>query len=101
MRQAPLRDVVEIREMTGPRGGTRHVMKLSCGCLVWGGRPRKQVRCVGCWWEGVGELCGAPGPQPGDRCLLEPGHDAGARAGIVVHATYRTQRTRVTWQERR
>ena len=49
--KAPKRDVVEIREMTGPRGGKKFVMKLSCGCLIWGGRARKSVPCVPCWWN--------------------------------------------------
>lgn len=47
----PLRDVVEIRETTGPRGGRRYVMRLECGCLIWGGRPRKRAQCLPCWWE--------------------------------------------------
>lgn len=32
------------------------VMKLECGHLIWqsGTRtPRKSVRCVPCWWDGV------------------------------------------------
>lgn len=49
--KAALRDVVKIRELPGPRGGTKYVMELSCGCLVWESRPRQQVRCIPCWWK--------------------------------------------------
>lgn len=48
---AALRDVVKIRELRGPRGGTKYVMELSCGCLAWQNRPRQQVRCIPCWWK--------------------------------------------------
>ncbi len=51
MSQAPLRDVVKIREMEGPRGGKKYVMQLSCGCLVWGRVPKTKLRCVPCWWH--------------------------------------------------
>ncbi|MCG8421375.1 MAG: hypothetical protein MJE77_25940 [Proteobacteria bacterium] len=49
--KAPWRDVVEIREMEGERGGTLYVMQLSCGCLIWGRRARRRVRCIPCWWR--------------------------------------------------
>jgi hypothetical protein len=50
---APLRDVVEVRELSGPKGGLVFVHQLSCGCLVWQRRkrPAKQLRCVACWWR--------------------------------------------------
>ena len=50
---APLRDVVEIRELDGPKGGVTLVMKLECGHLIWKRlkRPPKRLRCVVCWWD--------------------------------------------------
>lgn len=49
--RAPLRDVVEVRELEGERGGIIYVMQLECGCLIWQRKPRKSVRCVPCWWK--------------------------------------------------
>lgn len=49
--QAQLRAVVKIRELLGPNGGTKYVMKLSCGCLVCKSTPHKRVRCIPCWWN--------------------------------------------------
>ena len=50
---APLKDVVEIRELDGPKGCKQLVMKLECGHMVWKtlSRPPKQQRCVCCWWD--------------------------------------------------
>lgn len=50
---APRRDVVEVREFMGPRGGITFVMKLACGHIIWQRRkqPAKESRCVMCWWD--------------------------------------------------
>jgi hypothetical protein len=51
MADAPLRDVVEVIDLKGPRGGTILVMHLSCGHALWRRvkRPPMQTRCVTCW----------------------------------------------------
>ena len=53
MLKIPQCEVIEVREVEGPRGGKMLVMKLACGNLIWQQRkyPPKQVRCVPCWWE--------------------------------------------------
>lgn len=50
---APMKDVAEVRELKGPKGGTTMVMKLECGHIVWQRRkrPPKTFRCVMCWWD--------------------------------------------------
>lgn len=50
---APRKDVVKVRELTGPRGGRVLVMQLECGHLVWQRRshPPLSLRCVSCWWD--------------------------------------------------
>lgn len=53
MSKAPLRDVVEVRELEGERGGRILVMRLACGHLIWNRRKRPPMRvgCVPCWWD--------------------------------------------------
>lgn len=50
-RRAPSKDVVEVRELEGPKGGRLLVMQLECGHLVWQRRkrPPRSLRCVSCW----------------------------------------------------
>ena len=50
---APQKDVVEVRELPGPRGGVTMVMRLECGHMVWRRmkRPPQTMRCVMCWWD--------------------------------------------------
>lgn len=49
MSRPPRRDVTEIGEFNGPRGGRLYAMRLECGHSVWMRSPRRQVACVPCW----------------------------------------------------
>lgn len=51
---APMREVTEIRDLTGPLGGRMLVYILACGHTIWQRRPtsggaRTQMRCIPCW----------------------------------------------------
>lgn len=54
METAPLREVVRVVEVRGPRGGTIHALVLSCGCFMTrrlkdGKRPPLEVPCLACF----------------------------------------------------
>ena len=49
---APFKEVTEVREHVGPKGGLTMVMLLECGHLIWQRRktPPTSLRCMPCWW---------------------------------------------------
>ena len=53
IRRAPLRDVVRVFDVDGPRGGTIYVTVFACGHRLWERRrllkPTPTRSCVGCY----------------------------------------------------
>ncbi len=70
MRGAPLRDVVRVFDIDGPKGGWIHVTIFSCGHRLWERRrrikPTPQRPCVGCYVD-----------AQVDALLAAEEHDAG------------------------
>jgi hypothetical protein len=50
----PVKRVIGVVEVVGPRGGALHVLYLDCGCMTWrrlarGAMPPDKIPCVGCF----------------------------------------------------
>lgn len=66
--KAPLHTVVKVMEMTGPRGGTIHVLVLECGAFM-----TRRLK----------DMCAAPERVPCVACFVKA--NIGADGWVVVH----------------
>jgi hypothetical protein len=53
---APIREVIRIHELTGPRGGTIKVHVLSCNHWITRRQAQKHVPCIACFLESEGTV---------------------------------------------
>lgn len=70
---APMREVIEARSFTGPRGGTLILHVLECGHAMWRRveKPMTKAGCVGCYMDGLEGL----------KSPVQEAYDRGYRAG--------------------
>jgi hypothetical protein len=77
-----MRDVVEARTFSGPRGGTLILHVLECGHAMWRRikQPMTRTACVGCYMDSV-EGLKSPVQEAYDRGY-DAGWDAARKEGV-------------------
>lgn len=74
----PEREVTRVLDLVGPRGGTTHVLTLSCGHWVATRKlsAKTSVRCVGCLIEAATRRRKTTWEDISDHQLIQLGRDA-------------------------